>query len=614
MRRYGNANSNRTYNPNNAKPAIPLDVDEVDSALERFIRQKYDQQVFSGGSVRTARRNDTGSTRSSDDQPPPLPPKPGKRFGFGLRSVSSAFAGSKSNRNSPPRSPDSSTGYHTPPSPIRVNKQSRVFGASVGSSGDDLESKLVTLRDMGFPDDKRNLAVLKGVSGNLEKAIESLVRLGEGSAPTSRSRTPMQARSIAVSQPLSSGKQQSTSKSTMDNSFPDVPAIFNEPSSSQNVSQPQQPVAQTPVPSSSLQTQTYTPAPNGQSQSATYQLDKAFEGMQISQPLFPNATGGYPSQHPPLQDPRLQQSMTPPVPQAAHQHYQSNPYQQHAQMSNFNFNPFLPNPSPHISSTPASPYQSSFPHQAFGSFNPYANFFPAVQTASPQATNGYPQQLFPNYSQAQPQQEQQPHQHQQQQQQQEITYSQRAFLQHTLAQTNPFGMQPQGPITTLSQNPHQSLQPLNYLQAQPTGRIGNSGILALYNYPHLAPQPPNMGSLNETSSLQPSTISPTSPRLPSLPENGASESNGSHQTLQQTPQPPQRSVTMPLVASGNRNPFHALPLLSSSAATLSVGTNGNGVTGTNRHMGQESTDLGGFHSGRHSPDAFASLSARSVVR
>lgn len=597
MRRNGNANSNQTYNPNNAKPAIPLDVDEVDSALESFIRQKYDQQVFSGGSVRTARRNNTGSTRSSDDQPPPLPPKPGKRFGFGLRSVSSAFTGSKSTRNSPPRSPDSPTGYH---SPVRVNKQSRVFGASVGSSGDDLESKLVTLRDMGFPDDKRNLTVLKGVGGNLEKAIESLVRLGEGSAPTSRSRTPMQARNIAVSQPFSTGKQQPASNSTTDNSFPEVPAIYNERSSNQNVSQPQQPVTQTPVPSNPFQTQNFNPAPNGQPQAAIFKVEKAFEGMQISQPLFPNATGGYPSQHPPPQDPRLQQSMTPPVPQAPHQHYQSNPYQQYAQMSNFNYNPFLPNPSPHVSSTPASPYQTSFPQQTFGSFNPYTNFSPAVQTARPQASNGYPQQLFPNYSQGQ--------------QQQEITYSQPALLQHSVAQTNSFGMQPQVPTTTLSQNPYQNLQPLNHLQAQPTGRVDNSGILALYNYPHLAPQPQNMNSFNETSSLQPSSASPTSPRLPSLPENGASDSNASPQTLQQTPQPPQQSVTMPIITSGSRNPFHASPSLSSSAAAAPVGTNGNGATGTVRHMSQESTDLGGFHSGRHSPDAFASLSARSVVR
>lgn len=606
MRRNGNASSNRTYNPNNAKPAIPLDVDEVDSALERFIRQKYDQQVFSGGSVRTARRDDTGSTRSSDDQPPPLPPKPGKRFGFGLRSVSSAFTGSKSNRNSPPRSPDSPIGYHTPPSPIRVNKQSRVFGASVGSSGDDLESKLVTLRDMGFPDDKRNLAVLKGVSGNLEKAIESLVRLGEGSAPTSRSRTPMQVRNIAVSQPLYTGKKLPASNFTTDNSFPEVPAIYNEPSGNQNVSQLQQLVAQPPVSSKALETQTFNPAPNGQSQSATYQVEKAFEGIQISQPLFPNATGGYPSQHPPLQDPRLQQSMTPPVPQASHQHYQSNPYQQYAQMSNFSYNPFLPNPSMHVSSTPASPYQNSFPHQTFGSFNPYANLSPAVQTASSQATNGYAQQLFPNYPQAQAQQQAQ------QQQQQEITYSQPTLLQRDVAQTKSVGMQPHASTTTLSQPSYHNLQPLNYLPAQPTGRVDNSGILALYNYPHLAPQPQNMNIFKETSPFQSSSAPPTSPHLPSLPENGASESNPSRHTPQLLLQ--QRSATMPIVTAGSRNPFHTSPSLSSSATAAPLGTNGSGATGTSRHMSQESTDLGGFHSGRHSPDAFASLSARSVVR
>lgn len=596
MRRNGNANSNRTYNPNNAKPAIPLDVDEVDSALERFVRQKYDQQVFSGGSVRTARRNDTGSTRSSDDQPPPLPPKPEKRFGFGLRSVSSAFTGSKSNRNSPPRSPDSPTGYYTPPSPIRVNKQSRVFGASVGSTGDDLESKLATLRDMGFPDDKRNLTVLKGVGGNLEKAIESLVRLGEGSAPTSRSRTPMQSRNIAVSQSVSTGKLQPASNPTTDNSFPEVPAIYNEQSSGQNVCQPQQRVAHTPVSPNSLRTQTFNLAPNGQSQSATYQVEKALEGMQISQPLFPNATGGYPSQQPPPQDSRLQQSMTPPVPHAPHQHYQPNPFQQYAQMPSFNYNPFLPNSSPHVSSTPASPYQNSFSHQTFGSFNPYANLSPAVQTASPQVTNGYPQAQ------------------QQQQQQQQIIYSQPALSHHSLPQTNAFGMQPQAPTTALSQNPYQNLQPLNYLPAQQTGRVDNSGILALYNYPHLAPTPQNINNFNETSSLQPSSASPTSPRLPSLPENAASESNGSHQTLQQTLQPLQRSVTMPVITSGSRNPFHASPSLSSSAAAPPVATNGNGATGTSQYMNQESADLGAFQSGRHSPDAFASLSARSVLR
>ena len=82
MRRNGNTNTNHTYNPRNVKPQIPLDVDEVDLTLEKFIRQKYDQQLLSGAADRAASRHNTGSTstRSSEDQPPPLPPKPAQRI------------------------------------------------------------------------------------------------------------------------------------------------------------------------------------------------------------------------------------------------------------------------------------------------------------------------------------------------------------------------------------------------------------------------------------------------------------------------------------------------------------------------------------------------------
>ena len=174
--------------------------------LERFIRQKYDQQVFSSGRAPPAACNNTGSTRSSEDQPPPLPPKPAKRFGFGLRSTHSAVNMQRSLPTSPPLSPNGTNGFGGPPSPIHVNKQSRVFGASVGGGGGEMDSKLAQLRDMGFTDEKRNATVLKGLGGNLERTIESLVRLGEGSAPASRSRTP-NPRNIAVSQPLPASNQ-----------------------------------------------------------------------------------------------------------------------------------------------------------------------------------------------------------------------------------------------------------------------------------------------------------------------------------------------------------------------------------------------------------------------
>jgi hypothetical protein len=90
MKRVGNIASNRIYNPQNAKPPIPFDADEADSAMERFIRQKYQDRT-----VKAPIRNNTGST-NSDDQPPPLPPKTGSRFGF--RSASSIFPLSSKSR------------------------------------------------------------------------------------------------------------------------------------------------------------------------------------------------------------------------------------------------------------------------------------------------------------------------------------------------------------------------------------------------------------------------------------------------------------------------------------------------------------------------------------
>lgn len=586
MKRNGNTNSNRTYNPQNTKPAIPLDVDEVDTALERFIRQKYDQQLFSGGSTRSARRHDTGSTRSSDEQPPPLPPKPGKRFGFGLRSVSSAFTLPKTSSDSPPRSPEGHNGYRNPPPPtIRVNKQSRVFGASVGGGGEDLESKLATLRDMGFSDEKRNIHVLKGLGGNLERAIESLVRLGEGSAPTSRERTPMQGRNVAVSQPLPATREQSGLSlgvsATANGTAPPAQTGYS-------LTRSQEPVTQKYTPSSPFLPQSNNPFEVVQPQSATNNMDKAFENMQISQPLFPNATGGYPSQHQPLQESRLQQSMTPPVPQIPHQNFQSNPYAQHAQLANPSYNPFFS--APQISSTPTSPYINNFQQQSFGpSYNPFAPLPSATQTATVhQPVNMQPSQYSTNYSPPQPQQNQQ-------------TFGQFASLSQKLSQSNPYAMQ-QLPI--INPTPGlQSLESTTYfppqpLQPQPTGRIDKSSILALYNYPQLAPSPSQNSSAGGMPTF-PTTIK--NDPLPSLPEGA-------------TPRITQRSVTMPAqLSSGSRNPFHSSATTTASASAAAVPpplpANGPGAT---RHVSQESIDMAGFQSGRHSPDAFASLSARSV--
>ncbi|KIH90435.1 hypothetical protein SPBR_00014 [Sporothrix brasiliensis 5110] len=77
MRKVGNAASNKVYNPIGRKPAVPIDADEADSAMERFIRQKYINSAFSKPT--NAGRHRSTDSSGSDDIPPPLPPKtPGR--------------------------------------------------------------------------------------------------------------------------------------------------------------------------------------------------------------------------------------------------------------------------------------------------------------------------------------------------------------------------------------------------------------------------------------------------------------------------------------------------------------------------------------------------------
>ncbi|KAI4157710.1 MAG: hypothetical protein LQ342_008074 [Letrouitia transgressa] len=528
MRRNGNTNTNRTYNPRNTKPAIPLDVDEVDAALERFIRQKYDQQVFSGArAAAPAARHDTGSTRSSDDQPPPLPPKPNKRFGFGFRSASAGNA----------------LQAESLPPPIQVNKQSRIFGASVGGNGENMDAKLATLRDMGFTDEKRNTSVLKGLNGNMERAIESLVRLGEGSGPVSRPRSPPKPRQAAVNQaslvqPFASvGVEPPSAPNGQSNSEVETPAASTPMSSEPRSFSPSNPFQQP---------QPYNPF---DSHSATWPLEKAFEGMQVSQPLFPNATGGYPIQPPHIQDVRFQQSMTPPVPQQPHQSFH-NPYPQ--SIPENSYNPFIQPAQPALTTT----------------VNPYLNSNPFTPIHTLQQTQLPPQQPpLPNQS--------------------PFTAPQLPFAHSQ--QQNPWQTAPQPQFS----DPYQP-QPLQPLQPQQAGRVDKSSILALYNYPQLAPPP-----LSEISAHVDASSGPSSAETAA--KNAASEA----------PKPlGQRSATMPAqLTPGSRNPFNTAATSNAAAMARNAAAAPNGVS---RHVSQESVDIGGYQNGRHSPDAFASLSARFV--
>ena len=583
MKRNGNANTNRTFNPQNTKPPIPLDVDEVDAVLEKYIKQKYDQQLFSSGhSRRPATRNDTGSTRSSEDQPPPLPPKPGKRFGFGLRSASSMLPLSRNTTTSPPHSPhDGVSAFRA--EPIRVNKQSRVFGASVGGGGGEMEAKLTQLKDMGFADENRNSSILKGMNGNLERTIETLVRLGEGSAPTSRSRTPNQAKNIAVSQPLpslpSSAQNTGVVNGISFTSNGTTPAMSTElqgpplhPSMDQTQAQANRSFS--PPNLYQSQAQSYNPFGIPNEQASNVPLERAFSSMQISpqqqQPLFPNATGGYPSQPPPAQDIRFQ-TMTPPVPQMPQQYTQSNPHVQPNSAFNQSYNPFYQTTQQAVPST-TNPYAST-PQtpDTQQSYNPFQQNQPP--SIPQQFMNGYSNESPGAYS---PQVQQDPffQQNLTQPQNQQHQFSNPYQPQHSM--TEPSQYSTQYSVQPQQQAPRQfdPYQP-QPLQPQQNGRIDKSSILALYNYPQLAPSP-----LSNPANAAPSPE-------PSIANLSPATKHG------------QRSVTMPVqLSSGSRNPFQS----ASNNATAANDMERGGA----RHVSQESVN------GRHSPDAFASLSARFV--
>ncbi|KAI9739610.1 MAG: hypothetical protein M1834_006328 [Cirrosporium novae-zelandiae] len=563
MKRMGNTISNKLYNPRNVKPPIPLDVDEVDSAMERFIRQKYENKSLSDGK---AAKHTTGGTLSSEDEPPPLPPKTGKKFGFGLRAASSTFPFPKphSHQDSPPTSPDRA--FSPPPD----NKPSRVFGASISDSGASFESKLATLRDMGFPNDKRNATVLKGLNGNLERTIESLVRLGEGGQPASRARTP---KPQEVSQQsgatiVHTHHESSNSNNPFDR-MPN-PAPQTAGPGIQMASSMQQVNGQYPM----QQQNSYNPFDQSQ---VSAPLEQSFQALNVSQPLFPHSTGGYPAQqHPQMQSVRHQYSMTPPI--SVPQYVASNSLQQQQQQPMANvtggYNPFLQQ----------NPSQT----------NPFM-----TQMQQPQSSNPWASQV-----QTQPQQQQFIYQQTQQQTQpqpQQYSYQQPQVQQLQQSTQPQYPSYPPQPPQAQQQNPYFTLQPQHT-------RVDKTSILALYNYPQLAPAPseqqqqPSQDQPNQQQSIP--FRSATMPILPS-----------STSSVPQAQDPTQPSA-------GSRNPFlTSAPPASNVVASAQGSASTNTVPSGPRHATQESLAINGggglgwggwaSESGRHSPDAFASLSARS---
>ena len=436
MKRSGNTAVNKIYNPKNKRPDIPLDADEVDSAMERFIRKKYQEKSLADGRPEPPRRNERNEesppvpSKSPDSSPPPpVPSKKGRFFGFGLRASSSAYPLSKHDKKKLPPEPRVESAWTIDSD--RMGRGSRMDDAGAPMRDTELQRKLLQLRDMGFSDTERNTNMLRRLNGNVERTVEALVQLGPGVGqrsssakvtpqPTGSSRT--NATTGAASDSAQSGMRSSTTSSNP----------FDMPSGGHtfgiSMAPPQQPQA----------TGASYGSNNPFDQQARSQTDaglaQGFGGMQISQPvaqpLFPNSTGGYPMQQPQMPNPRLQ-TMTPPVPSFSQHHYG---YAASPSAMGGNTNPFF--------QTMQQPQMQPQPlAQATGS-NPFFS-----QTQQPQQPQHQQQQQIMSPTSMNPFMSSAP----QQQQQQPPSFG---------SSSNPFGIPPSGqsPLQTAQSQP--SMQPI----------------------------------------------------------------------------------------------------------------------------------------------------------
>jgi hypothetical protein len=468
---------------------------------------------------------------------------------------------------------------------------------------------------MGFPDDKRNSTVLKGLNGNLDRTVEALIRLGEQNPGKSRGSTPTppvkssnnnglsfdsaqtSAGAMSSNNPFDAldaiaapPRQQPAPLQTQQMPYTDPSAQVASPSNSYNpfLAQMSQAQHQQSVPPQQQQLYTHQSNPYAQQQQQQQQqnLEQSLQHMQLSnpqpqQPLFPNRTGGYgPTQAPYAQTNPFQQSFTPPpMPQIPEQYsafYAPQPQYQSMSSPSSPGNPFLRSTKSQIFS-PANPSSNPFGQQQVlqqqqGS-NPFAmhqpTHTPATQTPNPWQS---PPQNYPQASFQQPQTQTSTPQasnpwHNQQQNfpqsglQQQQTYSQSGFQQQQQSQQQPsFQQQQNQQQPTFQQQGHQQSD-----FQQNTGPFDKkSSIMSLYSQPQLAPQRPEQF---QTPAAAPLATGSTGP------------------------------------VSGYMNPF----------ATTSGAQQGQSLSAAQtpgvRHVSNESVDFAGLMGGRHSPDAFSGLSA-----
>lgn len=690
---------NKIYNPKSIKPPIPTDVDEADACMERFIRQKYQYRSLENGKPKPPSREDSSYSnpraqspvesrapkdydKSPEGSPPPLPPKSGKFFKFGLRSSSSTSNLRRFGSSKPKvTSPTSDNGSWSPP-PLPSRKTSGLGAPVVDVTTASLESKMAALQEMGFTNDRRNEMVLRGLNEDLDRAVETLVRLGEGGNPVSRSRTQAGTSTGAPARAVTPKPETSSQ----------TPRALDNPFAGMASNNPFDRAVSNPIPQQS-QASPYNPFDRPNPPPApTQQLESSFQNLQISNPLFPHSTGGYPNQASYMPQPAIQQPLTP-TPQSSF--FQSsyvaspgpmdgsyNPFDQPIQQQQTqpqsglaiqsSFSPNAPQTNPFFNAMSHSQTMQARGQQmvpsvpTLGNPNPprHANTMPAMSSTSP-------------FGATQPQGQQQ-----------------QQALNPTLGANNPFQ---QGPAPAAQQSgsgfPGQfqantQLQQPQGLQPQPTGQINKSSILSLYNMgatqSNTTPlpqqqqqyqQPQQPQQLQQPQSQVTAGTNPFPQSNPYAPISQAPQGNIFQQPQpQQTFQPQQAQP-----ASTTNNPFFGnSPTGAPTSAPTGAGSglaalaginhhqqqspglgnsNTNGQTGSatsaalgttsspfgaptkspfagmappfasttmsslagpppttsafrGTHMSQPSVDVNGLQNGRHSPDAFASLSAR----
>jgi hypothetical protein len=432
---------------------------------------------------------------------------------------------------------------------------------------------------MGFTNERRNLTALKSLDGNLDKTIETLVRVGEG-RQTPQVKTPAATTSGASVNPFDQ----------LDFKPPAQPAQPNGLSFNP---------FDIPTQQAQLQPQ---PAP-------AQSLEQSFQNLQVTQPLFPHSTGGYPNRQT-AQPQYIYGQLAAPfaAPQAG---FVSSPqpleggnnpfFQTGAQPQASLSTPQPQNPFFNQMSTqaPQMPLQNQSSASAFPQPPRHANTMPPMSTSP----FGQP----PPFQQPQ----QQPQHVQQQQLQQPQLGVQTAQPGNSF---NPFQSMT-APNTPLAGG-YPSQTPFGYpaaaqtLAPQPTGRVDKNSILALYNF---SAPPPAIPEQQQTQQQAVPGLGAPPGQLQN-PQAAFASSNYTNAGPQPNVNAQSATSRNPFGypgASGAQQPPAQVPTQANPYGLAMNSANGGANTAFMKsHMSQQSVDINGFQNGRHSPDAFASLSSR----